>query len=225
MEKDKGILIAILGKARSGKDTFTKFLADELFNLTKRRFIITAYAKELKDRLQKDFDLSYDQLWGDKKEVMDKRYPKPKEHFEKALYTGAKEVKWYWTPREMMQFYGTECMRAMDDNFWIKATFRTIEDKEYNNVIITDARFPNECKAVKDRNGYVIKIERSKDKRQEIHNASHASETSIDSYNDADFIVDNNKDLTSLKESAKQVANFILSGEKLNLSLGELKNG
>ena len=74
---EKGIVIGICGKARSGKDTFAEMLAEELFDKIQKKFVMMAYATELKLRVQRDFDLSYDQLWGDDKEVEDKRYPKP----------------------------------------------------------------------------------------------------------------------------------------------------
>ena len=61
----------------SGKDTFAVMLAEELYNVLKSKFILMAFAKDLKDKVQQDFDLHYDQLWGDDKEVEDKRYTKP----------------------------------------------------------------------------------------------------------------------------------------------------
>jgi adenosyl cobinamide kinase/adenosyl cobinamide phosphate guanylyltransferase len=51
------MLIGIKGKARSGKDTFAELLANALFDEGRQRFVLMAYAHELKLRVQRDFDL------------------------------------------------------------------------------------------------------------------------------------------------------------------------
>lgn len=82
-----------------------------------------------------------------------------------------------FTPRELMQFIGTDLFRdKLLNNIWVNALFadyqsKTIIDKnitkgfpkvEYPNWIITDVRFPNEVKAVKDRGGITIRVNRNK---------------------------------------------------------------
>lgn len=90
------------------------------------------------------------------------------------------------TVREMLQLLGTQCGRHIHPNIWINALFadyksigtklkdtcthpiRSIYDIGeccedgllYPNWIITDTRFPNEAKAIKDRGGIVVRIER-----------------------------------------------------------------
>ena len=56
------MLIGIIGKARVGKDTFANVLAEELFRLTRQKYVLMAYAHELKMRVQRDFDLSRDNI-------------------------------------------------------------------------------------------------------------------------------------------------------------------
>lgn len=81
------------------------------------------------------------------------------------------------TPRKLLQLLGTECGRSIHPNIWInslfsdyigkrdleevkgKEVFRLLPDM-YPNWIITDCRFPNEAKAVKDRGGLIIRINR-----------------------------------------------------------------
>ena len=46
-----GLLVAVSGKARVGKDTFSKFLASALKDITKEDYTLIAYADELKRRL------------------------------------------------------------------------------------------------------------------------------------------------------------------------------
>jgi len=82
------------------------------------------------------------------------------------------------TPRLLLQLMGTECGRQiLHPNIWINALFADYtcdEDKSkrdyehianyrnssYPNWIITDVRFPDEVKAIEDRGGIVIRLER-----------------------------------------------------------------
>lgn len=178
------MLIGITGKARSGKDTFAELLANALFDKSGQRFILMAYAHELKLRVQKDFDLSYEQLWGDEKEELDKRYQNSDS---------------YWTPREILQAYG-QFFRTIDYNFWVKELFNVIEDKEYKNVIITDVRHPNEADPIRDRGGKIIRVSRFT--KNTIHGANHISETAMDDYR-ADIDIINNGGLDELKQTAQ----------------------
>jgi hypothetical protein len=89
----------------------------------------------------------------------------------------------YLTPRMILQLLGTEGGRQIiHPNIWVNALFskyvqnytsgHTLVDpavfdegpedfsKDYPNWIITDLRFPNEIKAVEDRGGITIRIDR-----------------------------------------------------------------
>lgn len=199
-----GVLIGITGFARAGKDTFAKMLAQELYKQTDRFFILMAYAHELKLRVQRDFDLSYEQLWGNEKEIEDKRYVST----DKSLYHGD---ELYWTPREILQNYG-EFYRTIDCNFWVKHLFGVIERNSYKNVIITDVRHLSEAQPIVDGGGYIIKIIR--EDKAEIHNHQHVSETSMTGYDKIDFIVDNNSTLDDLKLNVTGVAIQIAINQK-----------
>jgi hypothetical protein len=193
------MLIGTTGKARVGKDTFTEMMVEELYKRTRSKFIMMAFANELKLRVQKDFDLSYDQLWGDSKEVEDTRYVKPE---------GG-----YWTGREIMQAYG-EFYRSINKSFWVDNLFKTIEEKEYNNVVITDVRHPNEADPIKEHDGYIIKVTSDRRKIQDIHGNNHISEVAMDNYENIDFHVRNDGTLEDLRVTAKQVVAFLLESEK-----------
>lgn len=204
------MIIGIIGRARSGKDTFAEMLADALFEKTKRKFIMMAYATELKNRVQRDFDLSYEQLWGDQKEVADKRYPR---RF--TTYTGINPPMemGYWTAREILQAYG-QFYRTIDSQFWVNNLFNVIEEKEYNNVIITDVRHPNEAAPIKERGGSIIKVNRKN--RDEIHGSQHISEVAMDDYR-ADFTVVNDSSLEELKKTALETVELLISTETLKI--------
>jgi hypothetical protein len=67
------------------------------------------------------------------------------------------------TPRWVLQYWGTEVARkAFHDNIWIHSVeykLATISD----NVVISDVRFPNEIKSIKDAGGMVIRTHRGPD--------------------------------------------------------------
>jgi len=199
------MIIGVSGKARSGKDTFAKMLSKVLQTKTGKTYILMAYAHELKLRVQKDFDMSYEQLWGDEKEVPDKRYPKP-------------DGDGFWTPREILQAYG-QFFRTIDYDFWVKHLFRIIADKGYENVLITDARHINEVDAVVDRNGYHVRVER--ENKDAVHNEQHISETALDGGHRVDFNVINNFTLRELEFAAGEVADFLMEIEKRRQSDGK----
>lgn len=204
------MIIGLIGKARSGKDTFAIMLAEELFELTKQRFVIMAYANELKTRVQRDFDLSYQQLWGNEKEIEDKRFKKiPK--YRGGIRSDKDELPGsFWTPREILQNYG-EFYRSINYDFWVDHLFERIDDKKYTNVIITDIRYINEATPVIDRKGILIKIIRDKDKTPVIHGQEHISEVAMDNYNDGVVFVENNGTLEEFKLAARKVAKKLIN--------------
>jgi CO dehydrogenase nickel-insertion accessory protein CooC1 len=201
------MLIGITGKARSGKDTFSKMLAQSLRERTGGTYVLMAYANELKNRVQKDFDLSYDQLWGDAKEEEDKRY--------KKSVPGMFDS--FWTAREIMQAYG-EFYRSIDYDFWVRILFNKIEENEYANVIITDVRHPNEADPIKERKGYVIKVVR--EEIDKIHGSKHISEIAMDKYKKIDLLIENNYDLKELKKAADLAADYLIERYKKEANNG-----
>jgi hypothetical protein len=220
--KGEVMIIGISGKARSGKDTFAGMLSGVLNKEAYPPYVMMGFANELKLRCQAAFDLSYEQLWGEDKEVPDKRYPKPKEFFEHAAIeaTAGMEVGWYWTAREIMQNYGA-FYRSIDNEFWIKNLYKVIEQKEYTNVVITDARYINEADFIIDRRGYVIRVER--ENKDDVHNMEHPSEIELDDYNRFDFTVVNNWGLEELTEASKDVVRFLRHSEKDLKKLKEIR--
>lgn len=86
-----------------------------------------------------------------------------------------------------------------------KLTIKGKEKVKYPNWIITDVRFPNELKAIKDRNGITIRVE-----RPNLIENNHLSETSLDSAN-FDFIINNDKNIEHLINEVKKIL------EKLNI--------
>jgi len=116
------------------------------------------------------------------------------------------------TPREILQLLGTEAGREIiHPNIWVNALFAdysdgSIEDlgeklklKHLSKWIITDVRFPNEVKAIKDKGGIVIRVERDDLLRLGyLDKNAHKSETALDDYKDWDYTIKNNDTIEEL---------------------------
>ena len=206
-----GLLLGVTGSAQSGKDTFAKMLVEELDRQTDSVFVLMAYAHELKMKIQKDFDLSYEQLWGTEKEIVDRRYKKVFNSHGgiRADVADTDELPTaYWTPREMMQNYG-QFYRTIDYDFWVKHLFSVIKQNKYENVIITDVRYLNEAQPIVDSGGYIIRIVRGN--RAKIHNQYHISEMSMAKYDKISFTVGNNGTLDELRLNVVDVVKQIIN--------------
>lgn len=82
------------------------------------------------------------------------------------------------------------------------------------NWIITDMRFPNELKAVKDRDGISIRVNRptiyatpkdnSEFNNQELNKFNHPSETALDNA-EFDYVIENKGSLIELIDKVKDI--------------------
>jgi hypothetical protein len=190
-------VIGLVGVARSGKDTLAGHLQNIFNEKYDRHFKLMAFADVLKKMCQKHFDLSIEQLWGNAKEIPDKKYKK----------MGLDE---YWTPREIMQEIG-EFYRKIDYDFWVKTLSKNIVDED---VLITDVRYINEADFVRENKGFLIKVVRDADNK--IHGSDHGSETGLDNYYGFDLVITNNGTLDDLKDAAVNIAGVLISLEKLS---------
>jgi len=99
------MIIGLVGKARAGKDTFAEYLSKIFLTDFDIEFLRLAFADELKCLCMEHFGLTYEQLWGNKKEVEDSRFVKSDGSF--------------LTAREILQMVG-EFYRSIDNDFWVK---------------------------------------------------------------------------------------------------------
>lgn len=125
------------------------------------------------------------------------------------------------TYRELLQKLGTDLLRnQLHENVWVNALFSKYTkylyqydknskdlDEGYTwkdpNWIITDCRFENEAKAVKDRSGILIRVNREDITSQNKLNP-HTSETALDNYK-FDYIIDNNSTIEDLIIKVKEI--------------------
>jgi len=222
-------LLGIAGRARSGKDTLSQFVKEEFEKKHNRKFYDAAFAFELKNMCKFQFGLNGDQLWGDKKEIEDERFPKkPDIDWNGASFKCGTimEPICYWTAREIMQEMGA-FYRKIDRDFWVKGLRKFLQAetfKGHKDFIITDVRYRNEVEFIKSRKGFLIRIERGLENRDQVHGVTHESEIDLDEYKDFDMFIDNNGDLNDLKIASCNIVNGILAIEKL-IENGGIYNG
>lgn len=169
------MVYGISGKKGAGKDLIGKIIRSKLE--PQRRYQIKKFADKIKDIVGL--------LIGCSREQLEDREFKQKELGDE--WGGI-------TARELLQIMGTECGRQnIHPNIWVNALFA---DYNYNSSwIITDVRFPNEAKAIKDKGGILIRVNRESDVVDD-----HPSETALDDYNDWDLVIENDSDITTLIE-------------------------
>ena len=172
------------------------------------------------------------------------------------------------TPRFLLQFIGTDLLRnQLHPEIWVNSLMSeykplygyqttdskitigdisipipglNIDKRIFPNWIITDTRFPNELKAVKDREGITIRVNRfmcskcgntdnfegGNDLCNECghfksNDKEHESETALDSYNDWDYIIDNNGSIDELINSVRRILQAEFPYAQFNNNLKE----
>lgn len=107
------------------------------------------------------------------------------------------------TPRLILQKMGTEaCRNNIADNIWIAALEKRISG--YDDVVISDVRFPNEIDFVRSVGGKIIRVKRGADPSGEDLIKMHISERAWNAYN-PDNIIDNDGTLEDLKRKVDYV--------------------
>ena len=133
------VLIGLVGRARSGKDTF---------------------ANELKAKLPCVFTLACaDPL----KKACAELYGIPLNHFYDDDLKEIPHEKYKKSPRQMCKDLGTEYLRhQVDENFLVERMKETVNEYAshpyMSHIIVTDVRFANEASAVFQMGGTIVYI-------------------------------------------------------------------
>lgn len=99
----------------------------------------------------------------------------------------------YNSYRELLQIIGTDLFRnEINNNYWCEEFTKSLCNDI--DMVVTDVRFENERKAIKDAGGTLILIERASQSED-----THASENSLGNRSDYDFIIDNNSSEEDLR--------------------------
>lgn len=140
-------IIGICGFIGSGKDT----AADYLVNF--HEFRRDSFAATLKDAVAAVFGWDRELLEGRTKQAREWR----------------EQIDPWWatrldmpnlTPRWVLQWWGTEvCRKSFHDDIWIASLEHRLQNSK-DNVVISDCRFPNEIRAIRNSGGQVIWVQR-----------------------------------------------------------------
>ena len=184
------MIIGISGKAGSGKDTAAKMLEvlyanpsisyEDFANRRYKNFAdiqIVHFADTLKETAQVLFRIG---------------------EWETNTQEGKRTtINWIGkTVRELLQGIGQGLRDAIDPNLWVKILFANTEG--WSNYIIADVRYPNEIKAIKERNGILLRID-----RKDAGAGNHSSETALDDYKEWDVHIENNSSIEDLFEAMR----------------------
>jgi hypothetical protein len=143
------MIIGFVGFIGSGKDT----AADYLVNF--HGFRRDSFANTLKDAVSAVFGWDRVLLEGRTKEAREWREQRD-DWWSNRL---GKEI----TPRHILQYWGTEvCRQGFHDDIWIASLENKIR-KTGDDIVISDVRFPNEIKAIKNAGGKVVRVVRGPD--------------------------------------------------------------
>jgi len=180
-------IIAFTGRAGSGKDTAASLL--------ERSWVIMAFAAPLKQMIRSLLsNLQHDNREAEKIALQLREFPKE----EVIPYPGK-------SPRQLMQTLGTEWGREMVcDDLWIQC-FKAGVARARGlypdcNIAVTDLRFPNEEKCIREMGGTIIHIVHSS--RKDV--ASHKSEEQPIF---ADHVIYNDGSLEDLKVELDKIIN------------------
>ena len=144
------IIIGIAGKKRAGKSALAMGLERQI----PEPFVThtTAFAEPLRSALYR-----LDPLVGDGQRLTEVL----------ETYGGWEDVK--YSPfdgevRRLLQRFGTDSIRHMDDDFWVRQTMRRVRDieEQLDNAIhiIHDVRFENEANAIRNSmRGVVVRVD------------------------------------------------------------------
>ena len=141
------MIIGVCGFIGSGKDT----VADYLVNF--HEFRRESFANTLKDAVAHVFGWDRTMLEGRTKQAREWR----------------EQVDPWWaerlnmpnlTPRWVLQYWGTEvCRKGFHDDTWIASLENKLRNSQ-DDVVVSDCRFPNEIKSIKDQGGTIVWVQR-----------------------------------------------------------------
>jgi hypothetical protein len=191
------MLLGFSGKKRRGKDTAANYLVEQ------NNFNKHGFADKVKAML-----LAINPIIS----VPNDKYVRLSALISEVGWEEAKEIT---EVRKLLQRLGTEGGRKLfGEDFWVNELFKDLKNTYdfYNTVdargnrvemiqshiTIPDARFDNEALAIRNRGGYVIKIESDREGLPEPD--SHASEGEMNPML-IDFVVKNNGTIEELQQN------------------------
>jgi hypothetical protein len=182
--------IALIGKARSGKDTAAGFLVRE------RAYTRVAFADPLKEMA-----LGIDPLIPAGRVIGQRLHARLSQLVADVGWEYAKDH--YPEVRAVLQRIG-QTQREFDADYWVNVAARKIAGAEAWNlpVVVTDVRYLNEAVMLRARGFKIIRIIRPRVgvTMKEARAAMHASENELNDY-PTDAVIYNDGDLAQLRNA------------------------
>jgi len=183
------VIIAFGHRKYTGKDTAARFVCTE-YKMKNMLVSRKGFADKLKD-------IAHQLYWWagvEPKEYYEDN-PKRKETFIPALN---KTVRQIWIDIGL-------AFRQVYEDTWVDLVLNTHVDL----LLITDLKFPNEYKKIKERGGYCIRID-----RWSVTPTNDEADIALANFNDWDFIIENNDDMYKFHENIMSVVRPLI-GDKL----------
>ena len=182
------MLIGIIGKKRSGKDTSGDYL------VSNKNFTKYSFANPIKRGAMELFGFSEEQVFGDLKDVVD--------------------PTWGITPRLVLQIMGTEVfqydmpkyipeLQAFGRGFWVKRFEQWYEQNRTLDVVICDVRFQHEVDSILKMGGAIWSVQRP----NLTTGDEHASEKEMDAITGITSQIINNGTLDDLYHNIEATLN------------------
>lgn len=172
------MILGICGKKKHGKDKFASMLAESMPSLRR-----VSFAKRLKEICIAVYGLNEAQVNDEIGKEMILSVPIA---LDDGIYglreqTGRKDIELHGlvatTPRQVLQFIGTDYVREAVPSYWLDIVDRQFHDApEGTDFAVTDVRFPNEAELIRARGGKIVRILRIASEVKGGDKAEHSSE-------------------------------------------------
>jgi hypothetical protein len=140
------MIIGLIGFIGAGKGTVGDILSE-------CGYTQDSFAKPLKDAVAV--------IFGWDRQMLEGATPESRAWREQPCEFWSKQFGYTFTPRLALQLMGTEAGRnVFHQDLWVISLLNRSQGK---NVVVTDVRFKNEVKAIRDANGLVIRVRRGID--------------------------------------------------------------